>query len=98
MADKDRKQDTGYQGKLSYTTILIECNMKQQFTKHQRNIKYSMDKQYGKVSMHKFQQIQLHLKQELRIESQKLKNRKVIRERRNINRTFKTSPKKMYCR
>ena len=29
--------------KLSYTTILIECNKKQQFTKHQRNIKYSME-------------------------------------------------------
>ena len=82
--------------KLSYTTVLIECNKKQQFTKHQRSIKYRMEKQYGNVSTHKLQQIQLHLKQELRIESQKLKNRKVIRERRNINRMFKTSPKKVY--
>ena len=96
MADNDREQDTGYQEKLSYTTVLIKCNEKQQFTKHQRNIKYRMEKQYGKVSTHKLQQIQLHLKQELRVESQKLKNRTVIRDRRNINRMFKTSPKIVY--
>ena len=55
-----------------------------------------MEKQYGKTTTSKLQQIQPHLKQDLRIESQGLRKRRLIRERRYINTMFKKAPKKVY--
>ena len=60
--------------KLSYTYILIECHKKQHFTKHQKNIKYRMEKQYGKVTTSKLKHIQMQLKQNLKVECQKLRD------------------------
>ena len=82
--------------KLSYTYVLIECHKMQHFTKHQRNIKYRMEKQYGKITTSKLKHIQMQLKQDLKIECQKLRDRKVIQQRRYINRLFKNAPKKVY--
>ena len=82
--------------KLSYTYVLIECHKKQHFTKHQKNIKYRMEKQYGKITTSKLKHIQMQLKQDLKIECQKLRDRKVIQQRRYINRLFKNAPKKVY--
>ena len=82
--------------KLSYTYVLIECHKKQHFTKHQRNIKYRMEKQYGKITTGKLKHIQIQLKQDLKIECQKLRDHKVIQQRRYINRLFKNAPKKVY--
>ena len=82
--------------KLSYTYILIECHKKQHFTKHQKNIKYRMEKQYGKVTTSKLKHIQMQLKQNLKVECQKLRDRKVIQQRRYINGLFKNAPKKVY--
>ena len=36
------------------------------------------------------------LKQELKVESQKLKQRQVVEERRRVNRIFKSAPKNVY--
>ena len=82
--------------KLPYTYVLIECHKKQHFTKHQKNIKYRMEKQYGKITTSKLKHIQMQLKQDLKIECQKLRDRKVIQQRRYINRLFKNAPKKVY--
>ena len=55
-----------------------------------------MEKWYGKISVNKLKSIQATLKQELAIESQKLKRRKTVQERRRINGLFKVAPKKVY--
>ena len=82
--------------KLSYTYVLIECNKNQRHTKNQKNIRRRIEKQYGKTTTSKLEQIQSQLKQELKVESQKLRKRKKIRERRYINRVFKLAPKTVY--
>ena len=55
-----------------------------------------MEKWYGKISINKLKSIQATLKQELAIESQKLKRRKTVQERWRINGLFKVAPKKVY--
>ena len=55
-----------------------------------------MEKQYGKVTTCKLKHIQMQLKQDLKVECQKLRDHKVIQQRRYINRLFKNSPKKVY--
>ena len=77
--------------------VLLKCNEKQQYAKNQKSINRRIEKQYGKTATSKLQQIQAHLKQDLRIETQRLRKRKLIRERRYINRMFKMAPKKVYC-
>ena len=62
--------------KLSYTYVLIECNKNQQHTKNQKKIRRRIEKQYGETTTSKLEQIQNHLKQELKVESEKLRKRK----------------------
>ena len=76
--------------------MLIECHKGKKYTKHQRNIKYKMEKQYRMITTDKLKYLKANLKQELKVESLKLRNKKLIQERRNINRIFKISPKKVY--
>ena len=82
--------------KLSYTHVFIECHKSKKYTKHQRNIKNKMEKQYGMITTDRLKYLKANLKQELKVESLKLRNKKVIQERSNINRMFKISPKKVY--
>ena len=51
---------------------------------------------YGNTNTKKLLYISTQLKQGLKIECHKLKNRKTIQERRYINRMFKEAPKKVY--
>ena len=48
------------------------------------------------ITTDKLKYLKANLKQELKVESLKLRNKKLIQERRNINRMFKISPKKVY--
>ena len=59
--------------KLSYTYVSQECYRKQQYTKKQKNIRRKIENQYGKVTTTRLQQVQTQLKQELKVESRKLK-------------------------
>ena len=83
-------------GKLSYTYVLTECCKNRRYTRHQNTIKSKMEKWYEKISINKLKSIQATLKQELAIESQKLKRRKTVQERQRINGLFKVAPKKVY--
>ena len=82
--------------KLSHTFVLTECFKNRRYTRHQNSIKSKMEKWYGKISINKLKSIQATLKQELAIESQKLKRRKTVQERWRINGLFKVAPKKVY--
>ena len=48
------------------------------------------------ITTDKLKYLKANLKQELKVESLKLRNKKLTQERRNINRMFKISPKKVY--
>ena len=82
--------------KLSYVHVLIECNKKQKYTKQQKNIKYKMEKQYGKVTTEKLMSLNARLRQELKVDSLNLKKREKIEKRRYINRMFRISLKKVH--
>ena len=84
------------QRKSSYTYILLECKKQEKYTQHQHHIKRKMEKWYGNLTKRRLHQIQLRLKQELKVESHELKNKKLIQERRRINRLFQVAPKTVY--
>ena len=82
--------------KISYTYVLVECNRTQRITSHQKNIKRKIEKQYGKATTENLRYIQVMLKQDLKVQSEKLKRRNAIQERRYINRMFRVAPKIVY--
>ena len=82
--------------KISHTFVLIECNRKQKFSNNQKIIRRKIEKPYGKATTPNLKYMQAMLKQELRVESQKLKRREVVEERRRINRKFKIAPKSVF--
>ena len=82
--------------KISYTYVLIECNCTQKLTSHQKAIKREMEKQYGKTSTENLKYVRTMLKQDLKVQSEKLKRRNTIQERRYINRMFRIAPKTVY--
>ena len=82
--------------KISYTYVLIECNRTQRITFHQKNIKWKIEKEYGKATTENLRYIQVMLKQDLKVQSEKLKRRNTIQERRYINRMFRVAPKIVY--
>ena len=55
-----------------------------------------MEKQYGRCTTNKLKDIQVDLKQDLKVESIKLKKRKTIEQRHYINRVFRVSPRTIY--
>ena len=55
-----------------------------------------MEKWYGNLTKRRLHQIQLRLKQELKVESHRLRNKKLIQERRRINRLFQVATKTVY--
>ena len=59
--------------KISHTFVLIECNRKQKFSNNQKIIRRKIEKQYGKATTPNLKYMQAMLKQELKVESQKLK-------------------------
>ena len=80
--------------KISHTYVLIECNRTKAYSKHQKEIKRKFEKQYGKATINNLNATITKLKQNLTVESEKLKRRKSIRERKYVNGIFKVSPKR----
>ena len=96
MADKIRIRIQVIRKKLSYMQVFTDCWKIRRYTKHQKNIKYRMGKQYGRITTQKLQYLNAQLKQELKVESIKLRNKKKIQERGNVNRMFRLTSKKVY--
>ena len=82
--------------KISHTFVLIECNRKQKFSNNQKIIRCKIEKQHEKATTPNLKYIQAILKQELKVESQKLKQREAVEERQCINRMFKIAPKNVF--
>ena len=82
--------------KLSYTYVFLECKKPGKYTQHQHHVKRKMEKWYGNLTKRGLHQIQLRLKQEQKDESHRLKNKKLVQERRRINRLFQVAPKTVY--
>ena len=59
--------------KISCTFVLTECNRKQRFISNQKVIRCKIEKQYGKATTSNLKYVHTMSKQELKVESQKLK-------------------------
>ena len=84
--------------KISYSYVLLDCVEQKNYTRHQKTIKRRFEKQYGKATRNNLNRILADLKQDLRVESEKLRQKKTIQERKYINKIFKVAPKKVYRR
>ena len=82
--------------KLSYTYVLLDCKKQEKYTQHQHHIRRKMEKWYGNLTKRRLDQIQTRLKQELKAECYKLRNKRLIQESRRINRLFQVAPKIVY--
>ena len=82
--------------KISYAYVLKNCIEKNDYTKRQKYIKRRFEKQYGKVTKNNLNKVLTDLKHDLKVDSEKLRRKKTIQERKYINRMFKVAPKKVY--
>ena len=81
---------------MSHTHVLIECNKTKKYSKHQNDIKRKFEKQYGKTTLNNLKYTLARRKQDLAVECEKFRRRKLIWERKYINRIFKVAPEKIY--
>ena len=81
---------------LSRIDIVLKCKEKKQFTKRQINIERQVRKRFGRTTKENLEESKMKLKQSLKCETEKMRRRKVIEERKKINRKFSTNPKSVY--
>ena len=82
---------------LSRINVVLKCKEKKQFTKRQINIERQVRKRFGRTTKENLEESKMKLKQSLKCETEKMRRRKVIEERKKINRKFSTNPKSVYC-
>ena len=82
--------------KLSQVDVVIKCLQENRFTNHQMEIKRKLTKRYGNLIMNKLLKIQTDLKINLKIQTEKMRNRKRINERNRINQLFAKYAKQVY--
>ena len=81
---------------LSRIDVVLKCKGKKQFTKRQINIERQVQKRFGRTTKENLKESKMKLKQSLKCETEKMGRRKVIEERKKINRKFSTNPKSVY--
>ena len=78
---------------LSRIDVVLKCKEKKQFTKRQINIERQVRKRFGRTTKEDLEESKMKLKQSLKCETEKMRRRKVIEERKKISRKFSTNPK-----
>ena len=76
--------------------MLKNCIEKNDYTKRQKYIKRRFEKQYGQATKNNLNKVLTDLKYHLKVNSEKLRRKKTIQERKYINRMFKVATKKVY--
>ena len=82
--------------KLSQIDVVQKCKQESHFTKHQKSIEDRLKKKYGKITKTKLENIESELKHDLRVQVEKLRNKKKMEERKRINQLFTNNPKAVY--
>ena len=75
---------------------MLKCKEKKQFTKRQTNIERQVRKRFGRTTKENLKESKMKLKQSLKCETEKIRQRKVIEERMKINHKFSTNSKSVY--
>ena len=69
---------------LSRIDVVLKCKEKRQFTKKQKNIEKQFKKRFGKTTKENLLDNQMQIKQELKSETEKVRRRKTLDERRKL--------------
>ena len=82
--------------KISFVTVMMECQNKNQFTRHQMNLKRKLQKWFGNTKPKTLNYRLLKLKQELKATSSELKYKTTLHKRTQINNKFAYDQKSVY--
>ena len=82
--------------RLSFIDLILKCKQQGKYTSHQRKIESKLKKWYRKTTKENLTRVRTMLKQDLKSFSEKLRRKKVVQERRIINRKFTTNSKAVY--
>ena len=90
------QQISSYQWRLAFLDLILNCKKEGKYTKHQCNIEHKPKKWYGRTSVENLIRIQTELKQKLAVAAEKLRRKKMVKERDMINQKFSMNPKAVY--
>ena len=82
--------------KLSFIDCIIKCKTEYQFSKQQREIERKLKHWYGNTRMGTLLFRKNELLHDVKVETEKMRRRKVFSERRRINNIFSSNPKAVY--
>ena len=82
--------------KLSYIDVVEKCKQTNTYTNHQQKIKQKLKKWYGNIKQDNLDARKTTLKLELKSETEKLRRRKEVEERKMVNYQFTYNPKQVY--
>ena len=81
---------------LSRIDLVLKCKGKKQFTKRQIILERQVRKRFGRTTKENLEESKMKLTQSLKCETEKMRRRKVIEERKKINHKFSTNPESVY--
>ena len=87
---------SSYRRRLAFVDLILKCKEQGAYKKHQRNIQQKRKKWYRKTSVENVNRVRTTLKEKLATSTEKLRRRKIVREREIINRKFFMNPKAVY--
>ena len=96
MANTVRTTDQFVLLQTTFVDLILECKEQRAYTKHQRNIEQKLKRCYRKTSVENLNRVRTTLKEKLAASTEKLRRRKIVREREIINRKFLIDPKAVY--
>ena len=81
---------------LSYIDVVLKYKAVKRFTKRQKSIEGKVRKRFGRTTVGNLMEAQMRLNQNLKCETEKIRRRKTIRERKIVNHHFNNNPKSVY--
>ena len=90
------QQISSYRRRLAFVDLILKCKEQGAYTKHQRNSEQKLKRWCRKTSVENLNRVQTTLKEKFAASTQKLRRRKIVREREIINRKFLVNPKAVY--
>ena len=90
------QQISSYRRRQAFVDLILNCKKEGKYTKHQCNIEHKLKKWYARTSVENLIRIRTELKQKLAVAAEKLRRKKIVKERDMINQKFSMNPKAVY--
>ena len=90
------QQISSYRRQLAFVDLILYCKKEGKYTKDQCNIEHKLKKWYGRMSVENLIRIRTELKQKLAVAAEKLRRKKMVKERDMIIQKLSMNPKAVY--